>query len=70
MLSSMAVIRSAAEDVRLPELGLREGREKGNHPVAQNGVEGRMSTMQRTHWLLSVRSHCLTHTLSEDMHQY
>lgn len=48
MLSSMAVIRSAAEDVRLPELGLMEEREMGNHPVAQDGVEG-ACTMQHTH---------------------
>lgn len=49
MLSSMPVIRSAAEDARLPELGWREGREKGNHPVAQDGVEGGC-TAQHTHW--------------------
>lgn len=44
MLSSMVVIRSAAEDSRLPGLGLREGQEKGNHLVAQDGVHA-MNTL-------------------------
>ncbi len=48
MLSSMPVIRSAAEDARLPKLGWRKGREKRNHPVAQDGVEGGC-TAQHTH---------------------
>lgn len=58
MLSSMAVIRSAAEDARLHKLGLRWG---GNHPNARRAEDG--CTRQHIRWLLCVHSRCLTHTV-------